>query len=294
MRLRCAYLLLMLLTTTTLSKSPLRVLTHNIRYAATDLDGQERPWPERKQHLINELKFNTFGTDSLIFLQEALDGQLGDVMSGINSGPHEWDYIGVGRDNGQRKGEYSPILYRPAVWKLKKFETIWMSTTPSVPSKGWDAGSIRILTVGLFERDGRLFLILNTHLDNQGTVSRFESAKLILKTIKSYISSNPIHAVIFGGDLNSQQNQEAYQTLTSSDSPLTDCAQLAANRYGDIHTFTGFENNPDDLVVLDYTMVGPKNVLDSVTVPNYGVLPNRFEDGIYLSDHRAVVVDMLI
>jgi endonuclease/exonuclease/phosphatase family metal-dependent hydrolase len=47
-----------------------------------------------------------------------------------------------------------------------------LSETPNVPSKGWDASSIRIVTEGRFEhrKTGQEITIMSTHFDDQGSV----------------------------------------------------------------------------------------------------------------------------
>jgi hypothetical protein len=62
----------------------------------------------------------------------------------------KWKYIGVGRDDGITKGEYSPIFYNSEVHELISWRYFWLSETPDRPSRGWDANSIRICTVGRF------------------------------------------------------------------------------------------------------------------------------------------------
>ena len=44
----------------------------------------------------------------VVGLQEVLRGQLEELVSGLP----DFDWIGVGRDDGWAKGEYSPIFYR--------------------------------------------------------------------------------------------------------------------------------------------------------------------------------------
>jgi hypothetical protein len=139
----------------TKTELPLRILTHNIRYATSSPFKGELPWDDRKQPLLNELLFNTRNQDAFICLQEVLHNQLVDVLSGLNqhsstvpkraSETQQWEYIGVGRDDGHKAGEYSPIFYQPSVWQLRHWENVWLSKTPNKPSKGWDAASIRIL-----------------------------------------------------------------------------------------------------------------------------------------------------
>ncbi|GIC85803.1 endonuclease/exonuclease/phosphatase family protein [Aspergillus udagawae] len=292
---------------------PLRILTHNIRYATGSPFKGELPWDDRKQPLLNELLFNTRNQDSFICLQEVLHNQLVDVLSGLNqhsstvpptsaSETQQWEYIGVGRDDGHKAGEYSPIFYQPSVWQLRHWESVWLSETPSKPSKGWDAASIRILTIGVFTHimTRLTVLAMNTHLDDQGSRSRFEAAKIILQKIDDYRSGDfrdSIAGVCLTGDFNSQETQEAYNVLTGSESSLVDTAKVVepSQHYGDYFTWTGFGYEGEDPTRIDYILMGPgKNKHGSWKVNGYAVLANRFDSGVYLSDHRAVVADVTL
>ncbi|KAL5336392.1 Endonuclease/exonuclease/phosphatase [Aspergillus crustosus] len=293
---------------------PLRVLTHNIRYATSSPFKGERPWEERAPRLLNELRYNTRNQDAFICLQEVLDNQLVDILSGLNSSistlpdsatkesEQIWAYIGVGRDDGYKAGEYSPILYRPSIWELRHWETVWLSETPDVPSKSWDAASIRIVTVGVFTHhvSRQTVLALSTHLDDQGSRSRFEAAHIILRKVEEYRNGrfgNVISGVFLGGDLNSQDNQEAYSVLTAPESPLVDSVTLVSSvdYYGNETTWTGFGYENQDPSRIDYILLGPLANSEGSDLPwkieGYAVLANRFDDGVYNSDHRAVVVD---
>ncbi|KAI9375635.1 Endonuclease/exonuclease/phosphatase [Aspergillus egyptiacus] len=293
---------------------PLRVLTHNIRYATSSPFKGEKPWEERAPYLLNELRYNTRHQDAFICLQEVLDNQLIDILAGLNSGDstapeyghgnqnHTWAYIGVGRDDGYRAGEYSPILYRPSVWELRHWETVWLSETPDVPSKGWDAASIRIVTIGVFTHHvGRqTVLAMSTHLDDQGSRSRFEAAHIILRKVEEYRRGRYGHllsGIFLAGDLNSQPTQEAYTVLTAPGSPLVDSANLvnSAGHYGNYFTYTGFGYEGQKPSRIDFILLGPAVDDGSRDLPwiaeGYAVLANRFDDGVFNSDHRAVVVD---
>ncbi|KAL4807567.1 Endonuclease/exonuclease/phosphatase [Aspergillus unguis] len=292
---------------------PLRILTHNIRYDTNSPFKGERPWEERAPRLLNELRYNTRYQDAFICLQEVLDNQLIDILSGLNSNGSEsntahpdqnWAYIGVGRDDGFKAGEYSPIIYRPSVWELRHWETVWLSETPDVPSKGWDAASIRIVTIGVFTHhvSRQTVLALNTHLDDQGSRSRYEAAHIILRKIDEYRNGrfgNLISGVFLAGDLNSEESQEAHTVLTAPKSPLLDTATLVrpVNQYGNETTWTGFGYENQDPSRIDYILLGPAvdNRAGGRVLPwdvdGYAVLANRFDDGVFNSDHRAVVVD---
>ena len=260
--------------------------------------------------MINELVFNTrYNLEAIICLQEVLYQQLVDILNGLNDtfGEKSWAYIGVGREDGHQAGEYSPIFYRADVWKVECQGTTWLSKTPNKPSKDWDAASTRILTYAILmhKSSQRQVLVLNTHLDDQGSVSRYEAAKIILHKIDevstTHSTSELKHLpVILAGDFNSEPNQEAYQVITSRKSRLEDLAILISpkSRYGNETTFTGFghEEEPPkriDFIFLSNSIVQRyENHQSGWKTKGYAILNNRFEDGIYCSDHRAVIGDV--
>ena len=105
---------------------PIRILTHNIRYATTSPFPGEEPWKVRAPHEIAALRFHTlYNPSAFICLQEVLSNQLSDILNGLNRSPAsspspvpiaednskknvtdlEWSYIGVGRDDGLTAGE---------------------------------------------------------------------------------------------------------------------------------------------------------------------------------------------
>jgi endonuclease/exonuclease/phosphatase family metal-dependent hydrolase len=270
---------------------PIRLLTHNIRYATTSPFRGEKPWADRKPLMINEFKYNTlYNPESFICLQEVLNNQLVDIMGDLGS---DWTYIGVGRDDGKQKGEYSPIIFRKSVWEVESWNTVWLNEDGSVGKKGWDAGSVRIVTVGHFKHVASKKKVLGmcTHFDTSGAVSRRESAKIVLKLVgaESKVNGEPV-PYFLGGDLNSEMKGEAYQTLNSKDSSLRDAKELAEWKYGNQYTFTGFQ---DEKSLIDFLFLGPRGGSDW-QVQGYSVLPNKFDDGVFNSDHRAVVVDAVL
>ena len=294
---------------------PIRVLSHNIRYATNaPFKGEER-WDIRKTRLINELCYNTAHcAESLICLQEVLHRQLVDILAGLSRNKKTWEYVGVGRDDGSAAGEYSPILYSPTVWELKMQKTKWLSETPDRPSKGWDAASIRILTMAVFQHRStrRKLIVMNTHLDDQGSKSRLESAKIILREVRQFTaqeSHGKSLPILLAGDFNSEPDQEAYREMTSGNSPMVDVHAMVPeyHRYGHSNTFTGFDPQTERPTRIDFIFVNKdtpdceggsqsKDIVAGKTwlIEGYAVLPNRFEDGMYNSDHRVVVGDFAI
>jgi len=137
--------------------------------------------------------------------------------------------------------------------------------------------------------------MLNTHLDDQGIVSRKESAK-ILRVIAQQYSECGMRPVVLTGDLNSEvDGDDAYRTLTAdSEDGMTmiDTRGQCSYDYGNYNTFTGFEGKVEDLARLDHVFISSaRDLIDKWAIGAYAVQSNLFEDGVYLSDHRAVVVD---
>lgn len=63
-------------------------------------------------------------------------------------------------------------------------------------------------------------------------------------------------------------------------------------RYGNEITFTSFgyvDNTPSRI-----DFIFARKVVDKLIYRTYGVLANRFDDGVYLSDHRACVADIVL
>ncbi|KAF3901375.1 hypothetical protein ABW21_db0209102 [Orbilia brochopaga] len=282
----------------------LRLVTHNIRYATTHPFRGEELWSARIPHLAAQLHHLTAFSPTIptvIHLQEVLHPQLLDVLNSLNADlppAAHWSSIGLHRDDGKLAGEASPILYQPSILTPLTNRTTWLSPTPNVPSKGWDASSIRIVTHGIFHHipsDTKL-AFLSTHLDDQGTVARLHAAEIIVSIIAEYRAQG-LH-VVLAGDFNSEPTQEAYKRMTAADSGVVDVRGRAGARvYGENNTYTGF-NEEETQTVIDFIFVddeksGNKDDGRKWKVNGYAVMPNKFNDvGVFLSDHRAVVADL--
>jgi hypothetical protein len=322
---------------------PIRILTHNIRFATDNPDQAEKLWPDRFPHLSSHFKYHTrphFAPPAtLVCMQEVLHEQLVDLhqktfnTSNATLSANDWTFVGVGRNDGKTKGEYSPIFFRQSAWKCIHFETVWLNETGQVGKKGWDADSIRITTCAVLESvlpaansgshqtltpSSKLVLAMNTHLDNQGEISRRESAKVILGVASRLRARFSPGFTFLCGDLNSQPNGDAYQILNAPGSGFVDTRRLIPDdnedgkiyAFGNDLTYTGFPEDPAatgeekiDFVHLGVPEHTPLEGLqlepdthDSLKdmVQCYGVLPNRFDDRVWLSDHRGVVVDLLV
>jgi endonuclease/exonuclease/phosphatase family metal-dependent hydrolase len=83
-------------------QQPLNVMTFNIRYN-TPRDSANA-WPLRKDFAASQVLFHEV---HILGVQEALHDQIVDLKDRLK----KFAYIGVGRDDGKEKGEYSAIFY---------------------------------------------------------------------------------------------------------------------------------------------------------------------------------------
>ena len=198
-------LLFFLLTAFACNAQEIRVMSYNIRF---DNPGDSiNAWPNRKEKVFQLLK--KYDPD-VIGVQEALKHQLDDIITALPG----YAYIGVGRDDGKTKGEYSAILYKKGKFSALDQNTYWLSETPDVPgSKNWDAAITRIVTWGKFREltSKKDFLLINTHFDHIGTEARRNSARIIKERLKTTAEL----PVVVTGDFNCTREDPPYSVMTS-------------------------------------------------------------------------------
>ena len=177
------------------AQAEVKVMSYNIRL---DVKSDGENWWEKRKDKVAGL-VNYYEAD-FVGLQEVVHNQLlylKDSLTGYN-------FIGVGRDDGKEAGEYSCIFYKKDKYSVVEQSTFWLSPTPDIPSKGWDAALNRVCTYGLFKNNKtkKLVWVFNTHFDHMGNLARLESAKLIIKKIHELNTKN--YPVIVSGHFNSK------------------------------------------------------------------------------------------
>ena len=194
--------------------APLNIISYNIRQD-TKGDTGAKDWSKRKGMLTDYLLKSK---SSIIGLQEVRHKQLLDIDQALP----DHGYVGVGRDDGKKGGEYSPIFYDKKVWKLdpKEYGTFWLSDTPDVPnSKTWGNNYTRICSWARLIKlagaeKGSAIYIYNTHWDHRSQPSRVKSGELILKKIKA--RSDQKKPFILMGDFNATTENPAVKQLLAS------------------------------------------------------------------------------
>ncbi|HTX88886.1 MAG TPA: endonuclease/exonuclease/phosphatase family protein [Bacteroidales bacterium] len=256
--------------------SSIRVMTFNIRYANPD-DGNYS-WPNRKPMVLSMLEKEQ---PDIIGFQEVLHSQLMDLAGSLK----EYNWSGVGRDDGKEQGEYSVIFYRKDRFEKEDGSTFWLSETPEVPgSRSWNAACNRIVTwVKLKEkRTGMEFFVFNTHFDHASAQAREESARLILARVGG-IAGNTVAVVT--GDFNDTAGSVPYRLLTQGPGGLLDSGLLAKEKTGPDYSFIGFPFKPEPGNLIDFVLF---HNLDADLIRSHAVITYN-ENGLYPSDHLPVL-----
>lgn len=247
-----------------------RIMSVNVLCYGRD----ERFWEKRIPLVCEIIRKNapdSFG------VQEAHIGW----MTALKENLPEYDYVGVGRDDGKEGGEFSAVFYKKDRFTASDSGNFWISETPDIPSKGWDAACIRIATyVKLTDKEsGEAYVHFNTHLDHVGDTARIEGVKMIKEKAASF-GGVP---VVCTGDFNVTQGSECYNTMVSGN--MAD-SRLLAPETDDSLTYHGFD--PENI----------KQIIDFVFVDRDTVKPLKFKvidekvNGEYYSDHYAVYADI--
>ncbi|MDR1121032.1 MAG: endonuclease/exonuclease/phosphatase family protein [Dysgonamonadaceae bacterium] len=240
----------------------LTVATYNVRYDNKGDAMQGNAWQKRVpiiRSLILFHDFDIFGT------QEGLINQLQDMQKGLPA----YNYIGIGREDGNKKGEFSAIFYKKEKFELLDSGHFWLAKNTGKPVKGWDAAAIRICTWGSFRelKSGFRFLFFNLHMDHVGVEARKNSAKLVLDTIKVMAGTQP---VILTGDFNVDQHNESYLLINNS-GILKDAYELAEIRHATTGTFNAFHLNMKTDSRIDHIFL-----TKSFKVERYGILTDTY------------------
>ena len=270
-----SFMIVLVFCTTILGQN-LKLITYNIRLDVAS-DG-ENSWFNRREYLCSQLAFyepDVFG------IQEALPNQVTDISTFLP----KYNFVGIGRD-GIGKGESSNIFFKKDKFKLLEQNTFWLSETPEIVSKGWDAALNRICTYVLLtdKKTKQTFWVFNTHLDHMGVLARTNSISLILSKISELNTKN--YPVIFMGDFNSEPTEERIVNLKKR---MIDSQDISEQKLlGPEGTFNGFKHNEAVTKRIDYIFLSKKS---NLKVKKYAILSDS-KNLKYPSDHLPVYIEI--
>jgi len=193
-----------------------------------------------------------------------------------------YGFVGVGRDNGKKRGEHSAVFYLKEKYKAVDSGTFWLSATPEKPSMGWDAVCMRVCTWAVLEnkQNGARYVHINTHLDHRGNTAREKGIDLVLKKAAEFELP-----VVCTGDFNLFEGSPLYEQLMGG--VLRDTKFLAPDTMNSA-TFHHFSVPAEGVGVIDYVLAN-----DRVKPHVYRVVTEGI-DGKFVSDHYPVYADVVL
>jgi len=254
----------------------LALMTYNIRLDVAS-DG-ENAWANRKEMLVSQINF--YAPD-IFGIQEGLPHQVNYISEKLA----KYGFVGEGRD-GENMGEYSALYFNKDKIQMVQSGTFWLSETPNVVSKGWDAAFPRVCTYGLFENiaSGNQFWVFNSHLDHIGEIARKKGLELILKKIET-LNADKL-PVILMGDFNLEPNSESIVSLKNK---MNDSREISNEiPYGPEGTFNAFNFESIATKRIDYIFVSNSQEIE---VNKYAVL-NNSNHLKFPSDHFPVLIQL--
>ena len=252
----------------------IKVISYNVRYNNPN-DGKDI-WENRRSTIVNLIKNEN---PDFLGLQEVNHAQL----LFLNSNLSNYSFVGVGRDDGKTKGEYSPIFYNNNLFDLIKSDTFWLSSTPDKISVGWDASMERICTYAVFKSktNKKNIWVFNTHFDHIGMEAREKSADLIISVINKL--TEPEDYVVLTGDFNLLDDSKPIMNLQSNFNDTNKNLEETDKSYG---TFNNFKLN-----------FVSKSRIDYVFEKNFKLINSRHiivktPEGRWASDHHPILAKL--
>ena len=191
----------------TASAPALKIGTYNI-LQQNAFKGAPYAWDNRKEDLVNllcKMDLDVCG------LQEVCPGQADYLTNALP----QYAMVGAHREDGMRKGEASPVLYKKGRFEVVKSGSFWLSETPDVPgSKSWGTACTRVCSwMWLKDRNtGKTFCFANTHTDHASVLARKEGMLLIVRRMNEIAPSGT--PVVFTGDHNCTETSEPAKAVS--------------------------------------------------------------------------------
>ena len=184
----------------------LKVMSFNVRYSrgvpqepAAENDWADANFPRRERaiRVVRDYIPDVLG------VQEARHLQVKDLHAALP----EYDFYGIGRDDGKTAGEFSGIFYKKDRFTRVEAGSFWLSATPEKPGTTFYAAPDAVPRIASWVRlvdkhSSREFFVLNMHWDHIDVPARRQSARLVRDRLVELAEGLP---AIVMGDLNAQE-----------------------------------------------------------------------------------------
>ncbi len=202
----------------------------------------------------------------------------------ISEAMPEYAHYGRFRDDGLETGESSTIFYKKDKYTMIESGDFWLSKTPDVPSKDWEAGCNRICTYVILKNKETDFIYahFNTHLDNSSGTARTESVAIISQKIAEIAPDIP---VVLTGDFNFNETSGNYDNLLN-------CGLKNTKYLTEDYDIGGTYNGFNMFAQLDFLPIDHIFVNGYVKDVNWSRIDKSKFGKNYPSDHFPVIVNM--
>lgn len=268
--------------------SDLRVMSFNVRFAKAghseaaaenNWNDPTHPRRERAIRVVREVNPDLLG------VQEARKEQIKDFQGALP----EFEFYGLGRDDGKDGGEFSGIFFRKDRFTKKDAGSFWLSATPDKPGTTFSPNKLpRIASwVRLGDKvTGREFVYLNMHWDHEDVPAREKAASLVRERLAPIARDVP---TIVTGDLNSHEDTKAFATLVGDDGP----GRPLADSYREVHP----QRAKDEASFDNWSGTTKGSRIDFILhtaefAPSAGEIVRTNYDGLWPSDHYPVTATL--
>lgn len=245
----------------------LKVMSYNIRQSGAN-DGTNS-WAYRyaaTAEMLTDQKPDVMG------LQEAMYDQIYFIEQNFK----DYKRVGVGREDGKKKGEHMAVFWNRKTVSMLDWGTFWLSETPEEPSKGWDAECMRTATWTLMKdkKTGRKFYFVNTHLDHVGKEARRNGLQLITDRIAALNKEGL--PVVLAGDFNMKPHDVSMKPVDA----VMQSARKVAAKTDNTGTYNNWGKSSE---IIDYIYFS-----GFTSCVEYQTVTKRYADRKFVSDHYPV------
>ena len=255
------------------SAADVSVMSFNIR-GENENDGSNS-WSFRYPSVVMMLQETS---PDLVCIQEATELQLkyfADFMS-------KYKWIGVGRDDGKKAGEYTAFLYNSKELSAGKNGTFWLSETPDKASSGWGADHPCSAAWAIFKekKSGKSFLAVNTHIDVEDSDYRKQALDLIMQKIASLNTGNL--PVVLTGGFNMEDNDPNMEAVKAG---MQNAREVAFNS-DDVRTYHNYGKVSMKIDHIYFSGFSSCQEFKTITA--------RYNDRAYVSDHNPIQAILIL
>jgi endonuclease/exonuclease/phosphatase family metal-dependent hydrolase len=269
----------------------LNVMSFNIRYSYGGHDEQatENNWTDpafpRRDRVIRVIRESM---PDILGVQEARHLQIVDLQAALR----EFDFYGIGRDDGKTGGEYSGIFYDKNRFTRREAGSFWLSDTPEKPGTTFYKAENAVPRIASWlrlrdQRSRREIFVLNMHWDHIDVAARRQSARLVRERLADLADGLP---TIVMGDLNAGENSAAVVALRGEDDAI---GRPFADSYRIVHP----QRKPDEATFGGWEGITEGRRIDFILhtdefQPTAAAIVRTSYDGHWPSDHYPVTATL--